>query len=122
MKYYYAVVLKSRLQTNVFVNNSLLDMYTKCGCIEEAKNLFDNMPERTVASWTSMISGYCHNGLPDEGVAKNLFFVLCHSCLNVLLIFFSSFPVYSLDFPFSSHSLLYYIRFLHFSFDGFYLL
>ncbi|MBA0826463.1 hypothetical protein Goarm_011310 [Gossypium armourianum] len=65
----HAVVLKSRLQTNVFVNNSLLDMYAKCGCIEEAKNLFDNMPERTVASWTSMISGYCHNGLPDEGVS-----------------------------------------------------
>ncbi|KAG4187657.1 hypothetical protein ERO13_A08G115000v2 [Gossypium hirsutum] len=65
----HAVVLKSRLQTSVFVNNSLLDMYTKCGCIEEAKNLFDNMPERTVASWTSMISGYCYNGLPDEGVS-----------------------------------------------------
>ncbi|KAH1107216.1 hypothetical protein J1N35_010984 [Gossypium stocksii] len=44
-------------------------MYTKCGCIEEAKNLFDNMPERTVASWTSMISGYWRNGLPDEGVS-----------------------------------------------------
>ncbi|OMP06062.1 hypothetical protein COLO4_08372 [Corchorus olitorius] len=27
------------------------------------------MPERTVASWTSLISGYCHNGLPDEGIS-----------------------------------------------------
>ncbi|KAK8533033.1 hypothetical protein V6N12_076314 [Hibiscus sabdariffa] len=26
------------------------------------------MPERTVASWTAMISGYCNNGLADEGL------------------------------------------------------
>ncbi|KAE8717203.1 hypothetical protein F3Y22_tig00110057pilonHSYRG00221 [Hibiscus syriacus] len=26
------------------------------------------MPERTVASWTAMITGYCHNGLAEEGI------------------------------------------------------
>ncbi|XP_022736657.1 pentatricopeptide repeat-containing protein At4g39530-like [Durio zibethinus] len=65
----HATVLKSGLQSNVFFNNSLLDMYMKCGCIEEAIKLFDHMPKRTVASWTSMISGYCHNGLADEGIS-----------------------------------------------------
>ncbi|KAE8694598.1 MYB103 protein [Hibiscus syriacus] len=64
----HAVVLKSRLQTDVFVNNSLLDMYMECGCIEFGRKMFDHMPERTVASWTAMISGYCHNGLADEGI------------------------------------------------------
>ncbi|KAK8607608.1 hypothetical protein V6N13_046217 [Hibiscus sabdariffa] len=64
----HAAVLKSRLQTDVFVNNSLLHMYMKCGCIEHARKLFDHMPERTVASWTAMISGYCNNGLADEGL------------------------------------------------------
>ncbi|XVF13070.1 hypothetical protein REPUB_Repub08aG0176100 [Reevesia pubescens] len=65
----HATVLKSGLHTNVFVNNSLLDMYMKCGCIIEAIKLFDHMPERTVASWTSMISGYCHNGLFDDAIS-----------------------------------------------------
>ena len=56
----HATVLKSGSHTNVFVNNSLLDMYMKCGCMEEATKLFDHMPKRTIASWTSKISGYCH--------------------------------------------------------------
>ncbi|KAL4339195.1 hypothetical protein GQ457_08G028230 [Hibiscus cannabinus] len=64
----HAAVLKSSLQTDVFVNNSLLHMYMKCGCIEHARKLFDHMPERTVASWTAMISGYSNNGLADEGI------------------------------------------------------
>ncbi|KAK6263154.1 hypothetical protein QUC31_008970 [Theobroma cacao] len=65
----HGTVLKSGLCTNVFVNNSLLDMYMKCGSTVEARKLFDHMPERNVASWTSMISGYCHNGLADEGIS-----------------------------------------------------
>ncbi|XVF51426.1 hypothetical protein PTKIN_Ptkin04bG0184500 [Pterospermum kingtungense] len=65
----HAAILKSGLHTNVFVNNSLLGMYVKCGCMEEAIKLFDDMPVRTVASWTLMISGYSHNGLADEGVS-----------------------------------------------------
>ncbi|XWS48888.1 hypothetical protein CRYUN_Cryun13aG0115300 [Craigia yunnanensis] len=65
----HATVLKSGLHANVFVNNSLLDTYRKCGCMEEAIKLFDHMSRRTVASWTSMISGYCHNGLADEGIS-----------------------------------------------------
>ncbi|KAE8681143.1 hypothetical protein F3Y22_tig00111342pilonHSYRG00221 [Hibiscus syriacus] len=55
-------------QADVFVNNCLLDMYVKCGCIEFVGKLFDHMPVKTVASWTSMISCYCHNGLADEGI------------------------------------------------------
>ncbi|GMI95501.1 hypothetical protein like AT4G21300 [Hibiscus trionum] len=64
----HAAVFKSRLRTDVFVNNSLLHMYMKCGCIDYARKLFDHMPERTVASWTAMISGYCNNGLTEEGL------------------------------------------------------
>ncbi|XVE57948.1 hypothetical protein DITRI_Ditri04bG0130400 [Diplodiscus trichospermus] len=65
----HATVLKSGLHADVIVNNSLLEMYMKCACKEEAIELFDHMPKRTVASWTSMISGYCHNGLADDGIS-----------------------------------------------------
>lgn len=65
----HGTVLKSGLHTNVFVNNSLLDMYMKCGCLEETIKLFGNMPERTVVSWTLMISGYSQNGLADAGIS-----------------------------------------------------
>ncbi|KAJ0048438.1 hypothetical protein Pint_15103 [Pistacia integerrima] len=64
----HALVLKSGLNDNVFVNNSLLNMYTKCKNIEDAARLFDHMPERTIVSWTSMISGYCQNGAADKAI------------------------------------------------------
>ncbi|CAA7401059.1 unnamed protein product [Spirodela intermedia] len=50
------------LDSGVVVRNALMDMYMKCGCTAEARSLFDEMPHRTVVSWTTMISGYALNG------------------------------------------------------------
>ncbi|XP_071718399.1 pentatricopeptide repeat-containing protein At3g12770-like [Rutidosis leptorrhynchoides] len=38
--------------------NSLLSMYKKCDGFQECRQLFDEMPQRTVSSWNVMISGY----------------------------------------------------------------
>lgn len=51
------------------MSNSLLDAYSKCGKLEDAVKVFDEMPSRSVVSWTSMISGYCQNGLPDVAIS-----------------------------------------------------
>ncbi|KAJ7527669.1 hypothetical protein O6H91_16G065400 [Diphasiastrum complanatum] len=44
-------------------------MYAKCGCTEDARELFDNMSERDVVSWSAMIAGYAQNGLAQEALA-----------------------------------------------------
>ncbi|KAJ4973357.1 hypothetical protein NE237_006531 [Protea cynaroides] len=44
------------------VRNSLVDMYAKCGSLDEARLVFDEMSERDVVSWTAMIVGYLLNG------------------------------------------------------------
>ncbi|CAA6672306.1 unnamed protein product [Spirodela intermedia] len=41
---------------SMFLCNVLLNMYAKLGLAEEARKLFDQMPERNVVSWTTMIS------------------------------------------------------------------
>lgn len=64
----HAKVLKSGLNANVFVNNALLDMYVKNGFLVNARKLFDLMPERTVVTWTSMVSGYSRNGLARDAM------------------------------------------------------
>lgn len=51
---------------NVFVWNALVDMYAKCGQIEQARWLFDRMVNKNVVSWNLMISGYMKHGKPDE--------------------------------------------------------
>lgn len=43
-------------------------MYTKCGSMEEANRVFDNMLERNVVSWTAMTLGYAKNGHGEESL------------------------------------------------------
>lgn len=50
------------------VANAMVDMYLKCGFIEEAERVFKEMPERNVISWTVMITGYGKHGLGREAI------------------------------------------------------
>ncbi len=50
--------LKNICESDVFVCNSLIDMYAKCGSIEEAWRIFNKMPSWYVVSQTTMILGY----------------------------------------------------------------
>uniref|UniRef100_K7MM67 Pentacotripeptide-repeat region of PRORP domain-containing protein n=1 Tax=Glycine max TaxID=3847 RepID=K7MM67_SOYBN len=50
-------------ESNLQVRNSVLDMYSKCGDVGSARQVFDEMSERDVFSWNSMMSGYVWNGL-----------------------------------------------------------
>lgn len=51
-----------------FVMNSLVDMYAKSEDLENARKVFDRVPERNVVSWTSMLSGSIQNGFAEEGL------------------------------------------------------
>ncbi|GAB2271662.1 hypothetical protein Dimus_006492 [Dionaea muscipula] len=54
--------IKSGLGSSLSVNNSLINLYVRSGCIEDAKRLFDRMQVREVIAWTSLIVGYAQNG------------------------------------------------------------
>ncbi|KAL0297594.1 UNVERIFIED_CONTAM: Pentatricopeptide repeat-containing protein [Sesamum radiatum] len=64
----HAQILKLGVESDVFIGNSLINMYSKCDQIRDAENLFDHMPHRTIVSWTSMMSGYQRNGLAEETI------------------------------------------------------
>ncbi|XP_077224522.1 pentatricopeptide repeat (PPR) superfamily protein [Tasmannia lanceolata] len=52
----------------VSVSNSLIDMYAKCGVIDEARRVFDMMNERNTVSWNAMILGLAMHGYADEAL------------------------------------------------------
>ncbi|KAL6000428.1 hypothetical protein ACLOJK_024124 [Asimina triloba] len=54
------------MKLNVFVWNSLIDMYAKCGEIDQARRLFRQLTDRNVVSWNSMIAGYLKNGQHEK--------------------------------------------------------
>lgn len=51
-------IIKLGLEHNLLLNNNLLSMYVKCYGLEDARHLFDEMPQRDVVSWTGMLSAY----------------------------------------------------------------
>ncbi|KAJ4961234.1 hypothetical protein NE237_021144 [Protea cynaroides] len=59
---------KSGLHEKTVVGNALIDMYAKCGSMSRAKMVFDNMFERDVISWTSIIVGHAINGEGEEAL------------------------------------------------------
>nr|AEP33737.1 chlororespiratory reduction 21 [Nasturtium officinale] len=61
-------VVKSGLHDCVFVASSLADMYGKCGVLDDARKVFDEIPERNVVAWNALMVGYVQNGMNEEAI------------------------------------------------------
>ncbi|KAH6781948.1 hypothetical protein C2S52_001243 [Perilla frutescens var. hirtella] len=70
-KQIHAMAIRKSFHEHLFIANSLLDMYTKCGRIDIAMKLFDRIPKRDTASWNTMVMGFGMRGELDSAV--NLF-------------------------------------------------
>jgi pentatricopeptide repeat protein len=55
-------IVESGGRMSVNLENALVDMFGKCGCVAAAKEVFDGMPIKDVYSWTSMVSAYAKCG------------------------------------------------------------
>nr|XP_023873795.1 putative pentatricopeptide repeat-containing protein At1g74400 [Quercus suber]XP_023873796.1 putative pentatricopeptide repeat-containing protein At1g74400 [Quercus suber] len=59
---------KEGLHIDLSLNNSLINMYAKCGDIVAARRLFDSMKKKDVTTWTSMIVGHALHGQAEEAL------------------------------------------------------
>ncbi|XP_044469604.1 pentatricopeptide repeat-containing protein At3g02330, mitochondrial-like [Mangifera indica] len=64
----YSLVTKMGSENNEFVASALIDMYSKCGHLVEARVIFDQTPVRNDVLWTSMIMGYAQSGKGSEAL------------------------------------------------------
>ncbi|KAK7405814.1 hypothetical protein VNO78_07424 [Psophocarpus tetragonolobus] len=62
------IKLQGDIDIDVCVDNALLDMYAKCGCLDSAWGFFRTMSCRSVISWTTMIMACAQNGQPREAL------------------------------------------------------
>ncbi|KAI3743796.1 hypothetical protein L1987_56863 [Smallanthus sonchifolius] len=63
-------VLKNTvLYNDTAINNSLIDLYSKCGCLCDAKMIFCSMKNPNLVTWTTMISCFGVHGEGDEALS-----------------------------------------------------
>ncbi|KAL8158250.1 hypothetical protein AgCh_002808 [Apium graveolens] len=65
-------VVKMGFEDDVYIQNSLIHFYCESGEVEKGRKVFDEMSERNVVSWTSLICGFARWGCAEEAVS--LFF------------------------------------------------
>ncbi|GAB2269855.1 hypothetical protein Dimus_004775 [Dionaea muscipula] len=67
-KQIHAHMLRTRVAWDVGVENALVDMYAKCGCIGYSYTMFNLMKHPNLISWNSIISGFGNHGLGKKAL------------------------------------------------------
>ncbi|KAH7284057.1 hypothetical protein KP509_34G037800 [Ceratopteris richardii] len=58
-------IIKAGYERHQTIGNTLIDMYSKCGALLEAQDLFDKLDDRTLISWTALIGGFVEFGFSE---------------------------------------------------------
>ncbi|URD90872.1 Pentatricopeptide repeat-containing protein [Musa troglodytarum] len=61
-------LIASGFGSNVFAMTAVVNMYAKCRRIEEARRMFDRMPERDLVAWNAIVAGYAQNGMAERAL------------------------------------------------------
>lgn len=82
-KQVHAAVINHGFESNLPVMNSILDMYCRCGCTSEAKQIFLEMSQKDLITWNTLIAGferldpieslYIFSRMESEGFSPNCF-------------------------------------------------
>ncbi|XP_068647133.1 pentatricopeptide repeat-containing protein At3g12770-like [Aristolochia californica] len=62
-------VVKTGFQSDMYVEAALVDMYAKCGEIDDGRKVFDEMSSRDLVCWTAMITAYEQSERPAESLS-----------------------------------------------------
>lgn len=61
-------ICRMEMDVNAFVATALIDVYSKCGSMRDAWNVFNSISCKNIASWNAMIRCYGNNGMVDLSV------------------------------------------------------
>ncbi|CAJ1947822.1 unnamed protein product [Sphenostylis stenocarpa] len=56
---------KGKIDNDMFVGSALIELYSKCGQMNDAVKVFTEYPKPDVVLWTSIITGYEQSGSPE---------------------------------------------------------
>ncbi|THG06852.1 pentatricopeptide repeat-containing protein At4g32450, mitochondrial [Camellia sinensis] len=67
-KYVHEHLMRSVSIPEVSTYNRILEMYGKCGSMDDAFTVFDKMPRRNLTSWDTMITWLANNGHGEDAI------------------------------------------------------
>ncbi|PKA51948.1 Pentatricopeptide repeat-containing protein [Apostasia shenzhenica] len=67
-KWINSYIFRAQIPRSISLSNALIDALAKCGDIDAAMEVFNEMPERNIISWTSVIDGLAMHGRGDDAV------------------------------------------------------
>ncbi|KAL3525122.1 hypothetical protein ACH5RR_013494 [Cinchona calisaya] len=98
-RWIHAYMKRIKIELDGVLGTALVDMYAKCGCVEMAYHVFEEMPCRDVFAYTSFISGLANHGesaraleafkrMENEGVRPNEVTFICvlNACSRMGLV------------------------------------
>jgi pentatricopeptide repeat protein len=64
----HAQMCLTRSEGDPFQLTALLDMYSKCGCMADARRVFDSIPDKDLIAWNALIMGYGRQGEIEDAL------------------------------------------------------
>ncbi|PON79058.1 Tetratricopeptide-like helical domain containing protein [Parasponia andersonii] len=64
----HGLLCKAGVDADKCAESALIDMYSKCGCITEARKVFERITSPDTVTWTSIISGYAQHGFVEDAL------------------------------------------------------
>ncbi|TKY74788.1 Pentatricopeptide repeat-containing protein mitochondrial [Spatholobus suberectus] len=64
----HALASKTGLFSSSSASASFVSLYSRCGQMDLARKVFDEIPVRDVVAWTALIIGHVQNGEPEKGL------------------------------------------------------
>ncbi|KAL7600051.1 hypothetical protein Lser_V15G22428 [Lactuca serriola] len=64
----HALVFKLKLSTHVSVGNTLITMYSKCGCLPDSESAFEHIKTPNIVSWNTIIAAFAQHGAYEKAL------------------------------------------------------
>ncbi|BBH01069.1 Pentatricopeptide repeat superfamily protein [Prunus dulcis] len=64
----HGLVVKFGLELDVYIGSALVNTYLKLGLMEEAQEVFDELPVKDVVLWNAMVNGFAQIGRLEEAL------------------------------------------------------
>lgn len=67
-KWIHGYIKKSGIELDSKLATTIIDMYCKCGCLEMAFEVFNDLPHKGISSWNCMIGGLAMHGKGEAAI------------------------------------------------------